>query len=84
MLVNTAHILVHKNTKAPWMSQRAEFEALVLLYCCCTAAAVTVAARLRLESRGSVGLYSPAPFGSVHAPHAPLFMRCSWDYVFVS
>ena len=41
LFVNTAHC-THANTTAPWLSQRPEFEALVLLDYCCIAAAVTV------------------------------------------
>ena len=65
----------YMSTNAPWLSQRPEFEPLVMLYSCCTAAVVvTVAACLLSKSRGSVGLYRPA----AQHPCTSLEIMCSF------
>ena len=71
------HCTTCMNTEAPWLSQRPEFGALVLLYrcCCCTQGwAIEL-----LKSRGSkCGFVSPCPLSGILVP---LLRLCGRFYI---
>ena len=78
LLVST--VRTRMNTKAPWLSQRPEFEALELLYCsraavcCCCNHGCPVA----FEIPRKCGFISPCPLRSIVAPLLILCVRSYW------